>query len=160
MNFDRIFRKKQKRCLVNNMENICKIGCVVAIDGNILTVEVRAGSACGTCAAKNLCQAERQNRQICIYDSQASNFRIGEEVNILADSGQGLKAAVLAYGLPLVLLLAAVIIVKSCGLSDFISSISGIIILIPYYLGVFFFQNKIKREFYVTISKKGRDIDG
>jgi sigma-E factor negative regulatory protein RseC len=142
------------------MENICKIGRVVAIDGNVITVEIATSSACGACAAKDLCQTERQNRQICIYDSQANNFQIGEEVNILADSGQGLKAAVLAYGLPLILLLVAVIIAKSCGLSDFISSISGIIILIPYYLGVFFFRNKIKREFYFTISKKGRDIDG
>ena len=64
---------------------------------------------------------------------------------------KGLKAVFLGYALPLILLLTVVLTLNTCGYSEVNSGICGIIVLIPYYFGVFLAKNKLNAMFQFHI---------
>ena len=61
--------------------------------------------------------------------------------------GQGNKAAVLAYLIPIILLLAVLFVCLGLGLSEGLSALISIVALIPYYIVLYMKRNKLKRQF-------------
>jgi sigma-E factor negative regulatory protein RseC len=87
-------------------------GLVVAVSGDIATVEVTSPIACRRCASGKGCGAglldTARPRTIDVRIPQNSNLTRGDAVTLVADSRQLLQAALFAYGLPLAgLLLSA-----------------------------------------------------
>ncbi len=137
------------------MEKAIHSAIITSIKGNTAQLRIRCNSACQNCMAKRLCAInEYQDRNISAILPETEQFKIGEEVNVSLDSGQGLKAVLLAYVLPLFLLLVAILAAKWKGYDDFISGISGIIILIPYYFCLSLVLERLKTNFRLTVSKK------
>lgn len=137
------------------MEEITKTAIITGINGSQITLTINSCSACQDCSAKNFCSmSENQDKEIIVETAEAADYYLGEEVNVSISSAQGLKAVVYGYVLPLILLLAATIGAQTAGATDFISGISGIIVLIPYYFSLFLLKNKLKSDFQFKISKK------
>ena len=65
--------------------------------------------------------------------------------------GQGNKAAVLAYLLPVILLLAVLFVCLGLGLSEGLSALISFIALIPYYIVLYLQRDKLKKRFEYTI---------
>ncbi len=138
------------------MGNINKQAVITKIEANTVYLNMRSCAACQGCAAKEYCGlSETVDKQFSIETPQATLFHIGEEVDLSIDSNQGLKAVTLSYVIPLFLMISTIIIVTLLGADEFISGISGIIILIPYYFGLFLLKNRLKKAFQFKISKKG-----
>lgn len=137
------------------MEEVSKPAVVTAIKGTKVTLKITSCSMCSECGAKNFCSmSENQEKEVVVDTQDATEFRIGEKVSVSLSSGQGVRAVVYGYVLPLVLLLAVVIGTSVAGYDDFISGISGIIVLIPYYFGLFLLKDKLKSDFQFKITKK------
>ena len=65
--------------------------------------------------------------------------------------GQGNKAAVLAYLIPIILLLAVLFTCLGIGLGEGLSALISIAVLIPYYTILYFQRDKLKRRFEYRI---------
>jgi positive regulator of sigma E activity len=104
---------------------------------------------------KNYCAgSETKEKEIIVKCNDTDKYKIGEEVYVSIDEQQAFKSILLAYVIPLILTILTIISVISYTNNEIIGGISGIIILIPYYFGLFLAKDKLKSGFEFRISKK------
>ena len=129
-------------------------GRVESIDGSHIIVRIIQTSACSGCSIKSHCNAsESKEKLIDVYEVGAS-YQIGEEVVLCGTTSMGMRAVLLAFGVPLLILVLALAI--SMYLTDedaLISSLIGLLSIVPYYLVLHFYKDKMKKTFSFTIEK-------
>ena len=82
-------------------------GIVEKVDGTHITVRIVQTSACAACSAKGLCNAsESKEKQIDVYEVNPS-YQIGEEVVLCGTTSMGMRAVLLAFGVPLLIVMIA-----------------------------------------------------
>ena len=136
------------------MAEINHPGKIVNIQDHQITVQITSFSACHNCDARHGCGLmDCQNKLINVNVADPAEFQPGEIVNVSMDGRQGTLAIFYGYVLPLLLMLAVLLGTVSLGFSEFSAGISAIIILIPYYFGLFLVQKRLKRQFNFTITK-------
>lgn len=139
--------------MARGTDDIRHDGFVDSIDGSTVYVRIVQSSACSGCQAKSLCKvSEAKEKVIEVTDADSSELSIGQQVCVVGSMEQGMKAVLLAFGLPLVLLLAVVIVCKSLGVTDGIAAISALTILIPYYLVLLLCRQKLTHKFQFKIT--------
>ena len=74
-----------------------------------------------------------------------------QKVNVSMSIGQGNKAAVLAYLIPIILLLAVLFISLGLGVDEGPAALISIVALIPYYIVLYLQRDKLKKRFEYTI---------
>ncbi len=78
-------------------------GRVVAIDNGQVTVELAGPSECASCVSKGHCHlAPETNRQVKLA---ATGFKPGDQVRVLADSKDVLRASCVLYAFPTLFIL-------------------------------------------------------
>ena len=143
------------------METIGKTGIIKNIINNELIIEIMSCSACSTCAVKNYCNgAEAKQKEIIVKNKEADKFNVGEEVVVEIDEQQAVKSIILAYVIPLILMISTIIVAVSYQQDEIIGGICGIIVLIPYYFGLFLAKDKMKSGFEFKVSKKDAKENG
>ena len=65
--------------------------------------------------------------------------------------GQGNKAAVLAYLIPIILLLAVLFVCLGLGINDGLAALISIVALVPYYIILYLKRDKLKKQFLYII---------
>ena len=130
-------------------------GVVEKIEGTHVVVRIVQTSACSACSAKGLCNAsESKEKQIDVYGVQAS-YRIGEEVVVCGTTSMGMRAVLLAFGVPLLILLLALFVTMRITDGDaLLSAFVSLLAVTPYYLLVYFMKDKLDRTFSFTIEKQ------
>lgn len=136
------------------MSCIIKTGRVVAIDAENIKVAIDAPSACHDCAAQASCALHEFKKRFLVFSKNSNQeYAVGDVVSINLDSGKGLLAVWLGFGMPLILMIMTIIIAHFCRLSDIMSGICGINILIPYYIGLFLFRRRLEKKFGCRLQK-------
>ena len=130
-------------------------GIVEKIEGSHVVVRIVQTSACAACSAKGLCNAsESKEKQIDVYEVNAS-YQIGEEVILCGSTSMGMRAVVLAFGVPVLILFAALFITMQVTDDDaLLSSIIALVAVIPYYLIIYLMKNKLNKTFSFVIEKQ------
>ena len=130
-------------------------GIVEKIEGSHVVVRIVQTSACSACSAKGLCNAsESKEKQIDVYEVNPS-YRIGEEVMLCGSTSMGMRAVLLAFGIPVLLLLAALFITMRVTDGDaLLSSIVALLAVIPYYLVIYLMKDKLNKTFSFVIEKQ------
>ena len=130
-------------------------GIVEKVDGSHIVVRIVQTSACSACSAKGLCNAsESQEKQIDVYEANPS-YQIGEEVMVCGTTSMGMRAVLLAFGVPLLILVLALgVSMKLTGEDALLSSGIALVSVVPYYIGIYFCKDKLNRTFSFTIEKK------
>ena len=130
-------------------------GVVEKIEGTHVVVRIVQTSACSACSAKGLCNAsESKEKQIDVYGVQSS-YRIGEEVVVCGTTSMGMRAVLLAFGVPLLILLLALFVTMRITDGDaLLSAFVALLAVMPYYLLVYFMKDKLDRTFSFTIEKQ------
>ena len=130
-------------------------GIVEKIEGSHVVVRIVQTSACSACSAKGLCNAsESKEKQIDVYEVNPS-YRIGEEVVLCGSTSMGMRAVLLAFGIPVLLLLAALFITMRVTDGDaLLSSIVALLAVIPYYLVIYLMKDKMNKTFSFVIEKQ------
>ena len=130
-------------------------GIVEKIEGSHVVVRIVQTSACSACSAKGLCNAsESKEKQIDVYEVNPS-YRIGEEVVLCGSTSMGMKAVVLAFGVPVLVLLAALFITMR--LTDgnaLLSAVVALLAVIPYYVVIYLMRDKMNKTFSFVIEKQ------
>ena len=130
-------------------------GVVEKIDGSHVVVRIVQTSACSACSAKGLCNAsESKEKQIDVYESNPS-YRIGEEVVLCGSTSMGMRAVLLAFGIPVLLLLFALFATMRITDGDaLLSAIVAMLAIIPYYFVIYLMKDKMNRTFSFVIEKQ------
>ena len=130
-------------------------GIVEKIEGSHVVVRIVQTSACSACSAKGLCNAsESKEKQIDVYEVNAS-YRIGEEVVLCGSTSMGMKAVILAFGVPVLILLAALFVTMRVTDGDsLLSAVIALSAVIPYYLVIYLMKDKLNKTFSFVIEKQ------
>lgn len=133
---------------MNHAETISHEGIVTKITDDELEIKILAQSACAACHAKSACgMGEQAEKILTVPRPKGRDFTLNQRVNIRMAIGQGNKAAVLAYLIPIILLLAVLFVSLGLGLSDGLSALLSILALIPYYIILYLRRDKLKKKF-------------
>ncbi|MCR5660020.1 MAG: SoxR reducing system RseC family protein [Bacteroidales bacterium] len=136
----------------NEHESISHEGIVTKITDDELEIKILAQSACAACHAKSACgMGEQAEKILTVPRPKGKEFSLNQKVNVKMAVGQGNKAAVLAYLIPIILLLAVLFACLGLGLGEGLSALFSIIALIPYYIVLYLKRDKLKQKFEYII---------
>lgn len=135
------------------MENkISHEGIITKIDEGNIEIKILSKSACASCNIKGACNmSEMQEKIITIPAPKDKNLSIGQEVKISMGLGQANRAVIFAYVIPLIILVAMIFILSTLKIEEGLNALISIGTLIPYYLILFLFRNRLKRKFEYEI---------
>ena len=130
-------------------------GIVEKIEGSHIVVRIVQTSACSACSAKGLCNAsESKEKQIDVYEVNPA-YRIGEEVVLCGTTSMGMKAVFLAFGIPVLLLLAALFVTMRVTDGDaLLSAVVALVAVVPYYAILYLMKDKMNKTFSFVIEKQ------
>jgi len=127
-------------------------GVIDSIEGRMVTVRILQVSACSGCQASDVCHAaEKKEKLVEVEMNDTESLSIGQTVTVVAGNRIGMTAVILAFGLPLLLLLAFLITSMAVTGSEKVAAVAAMAILLPYYSVLFFFRNRIRRNFGFSI---------
>ncbi|MBQ8864121.1 MAG: SoxR reducing system RseC family protein [Rikenellaceae bacterium] len=135
------------------MEQIQHKAVVVAVEGNIVEVEMTVNDACEGCRAKEVCGAGGEQRIVAIHDTYARSYTPGEEVMISLDEIMGVKAVVYAYIVPFFIMIAVMFGTKAFDASDWVSGGGALGAAALYYVGLWLMRGKLEKEIVFKINK-------
>ena len=120
----------------------------MAIDPEITTIEIISEAACAACHAKGLCSlGEQQVKQVQVRTSAWTPRQVGDEVEVVLKKSMGYKAVFIAYGLPLVVLFVALMLLNALGVGELYAGLGAIGAVILCYFVLFLFRNKISKDY-------------
>lgn len=131
------------------------VGVVKTIEGDMIRVQIVAASACASCAARSACgMSESTEKEIEVHTREASSYTVGERCVVSVERAAGLKAVVLAYCMPLVAMLVALIACSAAGLSDGVAAVTALGVVAVYYFIVRMLRDKIETNIIFKIKKQ------
>ncbi len=137
---------------MKNEETISHEGIVTKITDDELEIKILAQSACAACHAKSACgMGEQAEKILTVPRPKGRDFALNQKVNVRMAIGQGNKAAILAYLIPIVLLLAVLFVCLGLGMNEGLAALVSIIALVPYYIVLYLRRDKLKKKFDYTI---------
>ena len=133
-------------------ETISHEGIVTKITDDELEIKILAQSACAACHAKSACgMGEQAEKILTVPRPKDKEFALMQRVNVTMAINQGNTAAILAYLIPIILLLAVLFVCLGLGLGEGLSALISIVALIPYYIVLYLKRDKLKKKFEYTI---------
>lgn len=133
-------------------ETISHHGRVIEVTPAVTTVEIVSQSACSACHAKTLCSlGESVVKKVEVPTKPYHSFKPGDEVNVLLRATLGHKAVVLAYGLPLIVLIAVLLLCVEAGLSEIVSGLAAILSVALYYFVIWLFRARLRNSYEFEI---------
>lgn len=133
----------QLKRLISVSQNITHEGIVVAVDGQNVTVQFVRNSACSECHAKSLCSggtSEAESRTV-VANSYGVPYQVGEQVRVLVASGWAWQAVVVAFVVPVVLVLICLFLVVGKTGNEMLGCFAALILLAFYYF-IFWLNRK------------------
>ena len=137
---------------MSNQETISHEGVVTKITDDELEIKIISQSACAACHAKSACSmGEQAEKILTVPRPKDKDFELNQKVIVKMAIGQGNRAAVLAYLIPIILLLAVLFVCLGFGLSEGLSALISIAALIPYYSALYLNRDKLRKRFEYSI---------
>jgi sigma-E factor negative regulatory protein RseC len=122
-------------------------GIVKDFSENGVIVSILSESACSACHAKGMCSvSDTAEKEVEVAHYQGE-YHIGQQVIVYTSTSQGFRALFLAYILPFILMMTVLITSLNLTGSEGWSGLLSVAMLIPYYLFLYLFRNKLKRSF-------------
>jgi sigma-E factor negative regulatory protein RseC len=130
--------------------NINHDGIVLSNDGNNVTISISSASACSGCHAEGSCSLSGKEDKI-IEVHGRYNVITGEPVTILMKQSMGFKALFLGYIFPGITVIVVLIILNSMNVSELLSGVISISMLLPYFTLLYIFRERINKKFTFTL---------
>ena len=133
-------------------DTISHEGIVSKITDDEIEIKILAQSACAACHAKSACgMGEQAEKILTVPRPKGRDFALNQKVNVKMAIGQGNKAAVLAYLIPIVLLLAVLFVCLGLDMDERLAALISIVALVPYYIILYLKREKLKKQFLYII---------
>ncbi|MEG1402848.1 SoxR reducing system RseC family protein [Bacteroides sp.] len=126
-------------------------GIVKNINGSHVSVRIIQTSACSSCSVKGHCSSADSKEKIVDVIAPPGTYHIGEEVMLIGATSMGLKAVLLAFVVPFLLLVISLFLFMEIMNNDLWASLFSLGILIPYYAILWLNKSRLKQQFSFTI---------
>ena len=128
-------------------------GIIDHIDGDVAHVKIDNVSACASCHAKGACGAADQEEKFLDVPLQGASYQQGDSVNVQIAKHLGFRAVALGYVYPFLLLMGVLIATLALGAGELRAGGLALLSIIPYYLVLYLFRNRIAKSFTFSIKK-------
>lgn len=135
-------------------EKIEHTGVVKAVGRDSVEVNIQNRSACSGCHAKNTCGMSESVVKTISAPHPDFAVKVGDIVNVEASLKQGYYAVVIAYCLPVILIFAVLILGDYANWSETTSALASILVLIPYFAGLYLLKEKIGKRISFKITTR------
>ena len=130
-------------------------GRVVGVSGSQIKVQILTQTACSGCQAKAVCGAsDGKTRIIPVRRPDDGSIAVGDEVNVIIRQGQGFKAVLIAYLIPLFILLVLLLTLPMFFENELVTGLGTLGFVALYYLVLAQFRDKLNSGFIFTVEKK------
>ncbi|MBR1784903.1 MAG: SoxR reducing system RseC family protein [Bacteroidales bacterium] len=127
-------------------------GRVLSVRNGMVEVQIEAVSACASCAAHAKCGfAESKDKKVEVPSAAWQSFEPGQPVVVHIDESRGLLAVWIAYVLPALLMLAAIVGVSLAGGPEWAAVLAGFAVLAAYIGVVYLRRRKVEGRFTLTV---------
>lgn len=134
-------------------ETIKHDGVVESVKGKIARVKILQVSACSTCNAKSVCNASDQQEKVVDALLGDTKVYVGEHVNVVGEKSIAVKAVLIAFVVPFVLMLVVLFAVDNFTNNELKSGLAALGVLIPYFFVVYLFRNALQKQMQFHIEK-------
>lgn len=140
---------------MKNNEVISHDGVVKNVQDECVRVLILQSSACSGCAARQMCSsAEAKEKEVEVRTSDAMKYRVGQKVVLEGRISDGRLAAIIAYVLPLLLMLPVLFLCVHLTGSEAQGALWALLVVALYYLCIyFFFRDSLQGRFSFQIRK-------
>ncbi|MBO4606325.1 MAG: SoxR reducing system RseC family protein [Prevotella sp.] len=137
------------------MNKISHEGVVQSVGADQLEVRIIQSSACAACKVATHCSAaESKEKIVHVKCANAMElYQVGDIVTVSMSSKNGRDAVMLGFVFPFLLLVTVLVLSLRFTRDEGIAAIVSIVALIPYYIGLWAFNEKVKRRFAFSIEK-------
>ncbi|MCQ2286081.1 MAG: SoxR reducing system RseC family protein [Bacteroidales bacterium] len=137
-----------------SQSDICRDGVVIAVEPESVLVEMTVSSACSSCHAKSFCSTTDEQRRV-VRAQLIGNQNIvrGDKVRVFMHESLGKKAILLAYVIPLIILLGTLLGMHYLFENEIISVVIALLTLAVYYFCLKFLSKKISKKFFFYAEK-------
>ena len=133
-------------------EEIEHSGCIEKIEPGKLFIRIEKQSACSVCTVKGKCPLPESKEELITIDIEnAGTYKVGDEVTVCLKTSLGLRAVLIAYIVPFIILMIVLIGVFTITKNEPAAGISALGSLVPYYLLLFLLREKSKAKFKLRI---------
>ena len=123
-------------------------GRVQEVKNGKALISVMTKSACVSCEISGACSlSEVKEKIIEIQLKEGQKFEKGKTVDVEMKQTTGTWAVLLGYFFPFLLVLAGLIIFTASDLSQGLTGLLSLGLLIPYYFVLYFFRSSIRKKF-------------
>ncbi|MDR0370453.1 MAG: SoxR reducing system RseC family protein [Prevotellaceae bacterium] len=128
-------------------------GIIKEMNGAQIQVLITQTSACSACHAKSACTAADKSEKIIDIESSEPGFKAGDRVIVSAQRALGLKAVLLVFVIPFLIILITLFILRAFVENEAVSGSIALAMLVPYYMALSFFGKRIDAKFKFYIKK-------
>ena len=134
-------------------------GILDSIEGGVAHVRITQHSACSCCKVASYCNsAESKEKLIDARVSEPSRYHVGDEVTVMAAQSVGTKAVILAFVIPLILMMSTIATVVRATGNEMWAAVSGIAILVPYYALLYMLRNRLARQLTFYLDEQNTTV--
>ena len=126
-------------------------GIVQKSDNNSVLVIIKAHTACSGCHAEGECAMSGMEEKV-IEVTGSYTVKQGDDVTVHMNKSTGYKALLLAYLIPLLIIVTVLIILTLLKVPELTAGILSVAMLIPYFMALFLLRNRFKSRFSLTLN--------
>ena len=122
-------------------------GVIERIEGDCVKVRIVQTSACAACKVASHCNASESKEKIVdVICCDTAKYATGQEVVVSASKEVANRALLLGFGVPLLLMIAALLIVLRWTGDEGIAALASLGALIPYYVILWLLRDSIRQQ--------------
>jgi sigma-E factor negative regulatory protein RseC len=136
-----------------NVSCASRSGIVSEITADSIAVNIISVSACSECRAKAMCSAFEQSEKTVFVPNAGQDVQCGDKVNVMMKISMGMKAVLLAYFMPVIIVVAMLLFLLEAGTEELYAGIISLVSLVGYYFVIYLFRERLKKQFDFYIEK-------
>ncbi|MFI3286425.1 MAG: SoxR reducing system RseC family protein [Rikenellaceae bacterium] len=134
--------------------NFSHSGKIVSIGRDSVQVGFQSQGACAGCQARAKCgMVDSSTRVVDVVVGVDHTYTLGEDVEVAISYQMGVISVVVAYIIPLILLVGILAAAVSLKIGEGLSAVISLAIVALYFVVVYFFRNKLDKQIKFTIVK-------
>jgi len=135
---------------MDRKEIISHEGIVECVAADSCSVRILQASACSSCSARKLCRSSESKEKVIEVRGHYPTLHVGDSVILTGSVRQGLQASVLAYIVPLILMVAALFACSRL-YGESIGALAALLALALYYGVLYLLRDKLGKKFVFKI---------
>lgn len=138
-------------CEMSRKETIRHAGIVESVGAEGLSVRILQASACGSCSARQLCRSSESKEKLIEVRGHYPTLRVGDSVVLEGSVRQGLRASILAYVAPLILMMTALFAGTHFG-GEGTGALAALMVPALYYGALYLLRGKLGKHFEFSLT--------